>query len=200
MPIAKSISLAAHTMIPLEDLGKLQSRYQSMKLAERAKTVLQDAQPALVAAEKIIELLREHAHTPRIINRLRSDSPLISKMRSCEARNVLLDGKVDFLESAANKIASWRKTMQRVATGEGVREIAGKEAIPSNDPLAMAVFGISHLGHYLSIVQLIITDLAHAEKAKAPTGEWSLRVAEMRRCATVISDYEFAAGLTAAVS
>ncbi|NBX03531.1 MAG: hypothetical protein EBR02_05655 [Alphaproteobacteria bacterium] len=189
-------------MIPLEDLGALQTRYQPMKLAERAKTVLVDAQPALLAAERILTKLKDHSHTIRVISRLRADGSLINKMRACEARNVLLDSKVDFMDTTMNKIAAWRKTMQRVAKGEGIHTNAnGKEYIPSSDPMAIAVFGISNLGHYLSIAQLIIADVAHADKVdKLPTSEWTACVAEMRRCATVIGDYEFATGFTAVVN
>ena len=184
-------------MIPLEDLGKLQTRYQAMKLAARAAAVLSDAEPAMQVAERILQKLAEEKQTARAISRLASDSPLIARMRSCEARGVLMDTKTDFIQSTINKMAAWRKTMQRVSQGEGVAtNSAGKEFIPSSDPIAMAVFSISHLGSYLSIAQLIISEIAKADKGNL---EWSNAVAEMRRCATVITDYDFAVGLTAQV-
>lgn len=184
--------------IPLEDLNLLQARYKPMGLAARAGAVLRDAAPALETAERILAKLEEHKQVGKAIEKLRADHSLIHRMRSCEARNVLLDDKSDFIQASRNKIASWRKTMQRVADGEGVLvNGGGKEYIPSSDPIAMAIFGISHLGHYLSIAQLIIADISKSDNSLAD--EWKAAVAEMRRCATVISDYEFAAALTGQV-
>ena len=184
-------------MIPLEDLGLLQTRYQNLSISARAGAVLKDAEPALVAAERILHKLSEHKATSKAIGKLASDSPLIARMRSCEARGVLMDNKADFIHTTHNKIASWRKTMLRVSQGEGVAvSSSGKEYIPSSDPVALAVYGISHLGQYLSITQLIISEISKLEKEVL---EWSSAGAEMRRCATVITDYEFAAGLTSQV-
>jgi hypothetical protein len=181
-------------MIPLEDLGKLNARYQALDFVARARQVLHDAEPALRVAEHILDMLAAHEKTPSIIAHLRSDGSLIARMRSYEARGVLMDGNNNFIDAALHKIAAWRKTMQRIAAGEGVEKSAsGIEYIASSNPVAMAVFSISHLSHYLSITQLIIAEVARAEKGSL---QWSHAIAEMRRCATVIADYEHASGFS----
>lgn len=197
MAVAASVGQFSSGMIPLEDLGKLNARYQALDFISRARQVLHDAEPALRVAEQILRTLAAHEKTPSIIAHLRSDGSLISRMRNCEARGVLMDGNNDFINATLHKIASWRKTMQRIAAGEGVEKSAsGIEYIASSNPVAMAVFSISHLSHYLSITQLIIADLSRIDKSSP---NWNHAIAEMRRCATVIADYEHASGFSTQV-
>lgn len=183
--------------IPLEDFGLLQARYATMSLATRAQTVLVDAEPALQAAERILVSIADHAQINAVFDHLRNNHALVGKMRASEARQALADTSNDFIQVTRHKLASWRKTMERISLGEGIaRNAASKEYIIGNEPIALAVAGISSLSSYLAIVQLAIGELAKRDTTN--TG-WAMNLAEIRRCATVLSDYEHASNLTTQV-
>jgi|GEM_PF-2137749 len=184
--------------IPLEDFGVLQSRYQNVKLAERARMVIADAEPALKAAERILDLISQNAHAAKAFQSLRANHALVGKMRVSEARHSLGDSTVDFVQITRHKLAVWRKTMERVANGEGIAvNSAGKEYIPGSEPVALAIASIVGISNYLSIVQLAIGEVAKLDNSDI--NYWQTSLAEMRRCATVLSDYEQAACLVGQV-
>lgn len=175
--------------MPLEDFGQLQARYQGLPLANRAGTVLKDAAPALQAAEHILQSLSSHPDVKQLFASVRKNSMLIGKMRPSEAKNMLMDSSCDFIEGTLHKLAAWKKTMERISSGESISKENGKEFIPNTAPLALAIIGSTSIGNYLSVVQLALMELSKKDTSHATT------VAEMRRCSTVLSDYENACGI-----
>ena len=181
--------------VKLEEFGQMQARYEALKLPARAEAVLKDAMPALEAAEKLLTELASQAKIKQAFDKLRKNSLLTGKMRASEARNLLLDPADDFIAAARRRLAAWRKTMERVAQGEGVANTGGKDFIKRDEPVALAIAGSSGLASYLSIIQLAAAELAKLEgKTTLPPG-----VAELRRCATILSDCESASGIAASV-
>lgn len=173
----------------------MQARYEALKLPARALVVLKDALPALDTAEAILAGLAAQAKIKQAFDKLRKNSLLTGKMRASEARNLLMDPADDFIAAARRKLAAWRKTMERIGEGEGVSNTGGKDFIPHDAPVAMAVAGSAGIAGYLSIIQLAAAELTKMEgKTTLPSS-----VAELRRCATILSDCESASGIPAAV-
>lgn len=184
--------------IPLEDFGVLQARYNSLPLSKRAQTVLDDARPALEAAEHILHILETYPQTAQAFERLRNNHALVGKMRATEARQALCDSSHDFVQLTRHKLSAWRRTMQRVAEGEGIAvNASSKEYIIGSEPIAIAIAAISSMSHYLAIVQLAIGELVKMDNTHP--SQWPSSLAEMRRCATVLSDYEHASSLNTQV-
>ncbi len=183
--------------LPLEDFGTLQKRYQSMTIPKRAKAMLQDAAPALNMADNVINALQTNPKIRTTIEKIRKNTVLTSKMRPSEARNMLLDGNTDFIDTSRKKLLAWRKTMERLADGEGVINEAGMEYVPGHAPVALAFACISTTVQYLSILQLALMDLAKTDSKNADKHRANL--AKIRRCATLISDCENASGISAQV-
>jgi len=176
-------------MRPLEGFDVLQSRYQALGLAGRAQEVLKDAEPALQAAEHVLNLLSEHPSSKKLFTGLRGNSLLIGKMRASEAKNMLMDASCDFIEGTRHKLAAWRKTIERLGSGEAIMSEGGKEFIPGHAPLALALIGNACVSNYLSIIQLAFAELAKTDST------YSATISEIRRCATVLSDCEVASGI-----
>jgi hypothetical protein len=184
-------------MLPLADFGELQQRYQSMALPRRARAVLADAEPALRIADQVLAGLHS---TPKIhgtLETIRKNTVLTSKMRPSEARNMLMDGNADFIDTARRKLQAWRKTMERLAGGEGVINEAGLEYVPGHAPVALALACISTTVQYLSIIQLALDNLAKSDARNA--AKHLSNLAKIRRSATLISDCENASGISAQV-
>lgn len=176
----------------LEDFGQLQSRYQSLPLTHRAQAVLADADTALRTADRILGNLAANKKIGEVFERIRNNSVTTSKMRPSEAKNMLLDSNNDFLDIARHKLAVWRKTMERIAQGEGILfDPKNKEYISSHVPLAMAISSASTVCMYLSTIQLVYTELAKIDPSQAH--KYSLDAAKVRRCSTFLSDCEIAA-------
>lgn len=184
-------------MPDLIDFGLLQSRYQGMKLAHRAKAVLHDAEPALHAVENILQFLEDSPQTKDIFDSLRNNNELLGKMRASEAKNKLIEDKGNFLRDTRQKLAAWQKTMERLGDGEDVRVESGKEYIPAKAPVAMAIIGSASASNYLLIVQLALMNLLKTDPANGNV--YKTKIAELRRCATVLSDCEHASGIQALV-
>ena len=183
--------------VRLEDFGALQLRYQSLQLAKRAQMVLDDAEPALHAAEEILRNLSTNAHTKQAFLNIRRNVLLADRMRPSEARTMLMDANSDFINGARHKLAAWRKTMERLGTGEDIRIEQGREYIPGDAPLAMAIAGNSLVSSYLSIIQLVLTELKKIDAASL--AHYNALTAEMRRCSTVLSDCEIASAIASVV-
>jgi hypothetical protein len=183
--------------IPLMDYEKLRQRYQSLGPAGRAAAVLEDAAPALGIAEDILQKLQASNAIKQTFANVRRNSMIAGKMRPSDARDLMLDSNSDFIAATLHKLAAWRKTLERLSLGEGVVMEAGRETIAGTSPMAMALGGNSCVSHYLSIVQLALTELLKTDRKNAVTLRTQL--SEIRRCATVLSDCENAsafAGLT----
>jgi hypothetical protein len=181
--------------IKLEDFGQMQARYEALKLPARAGAVLKDATQALDAAEALLMGFAEHKNIKQAFDKLRKNSLLTGKMRASEARTMLLDPSDDFIAGTRRKLAAWRKTMERVSQGEGVTNTGGRDFIPHDAPVALAVAGSFGVAAYLSIIQLAAAELAKIEgKTTLPPS-----VAELRRCATLLSDCESASGIPGCV-
>jgi len=183
--------------VRLEDFGALQLRYQSLQLAKRATMVLEDAEPALNAAEDILKTLAANTHIKQAFLNIRRNQLLTDRMRPSEARTMLMDANSDFINGARHKLAAWRKTMERVSAGEDIRVEQGREYIPGDAPLAMAIAGNSLVSSYLSIIQLVLAELKKIDVANI--ANYTSVTAEMRRCATVLSDCEIASAIASVV-
>ena len=183
--------------IPLMDYGKLQERYQSLRLIQRAEAVLQDAEPALKIAEDIVRSLATINAMKQVFVKIRKNSMIAGKMRPSDARDLMLDNTSDFIAGTLHKLAAWRKTMERVMLGEGIVMSNNKEYIPANSSLAIAIGGNSCVSNYLSVIQLALHELLRTDKKNAV----ALRgyISDMRRCATILSDCENAAAIAALV-
>lgn len=184
-------------MLALTDFGALQERYRKLSVADRARTALDDAEPALKAAEALLKDLASHAKAAHVIEDLRKNMALTGKMRASEAKTTLMDTKNDFIEATRHKLAAWRKTMERLAGGEGIVKGDKQEFIPNNEPVAAALISMAATGGYLAIIQLVFSGLAKADKKHA--GDHQANVARIRRAATLISDCETASGIGALV-
>ena len=183
--------------LPLTDFGTLQQRYQSMPIPKRAAAMLKDAEPALRTADHVLANLETNPKIRLVLEKMRKNAMLTSKMRPSEARNMLMDGNADFLEMARKKLLAWRKTMERLADGEGVLNEAGVEYVPGHAPVALAFACITTTVQYLSIMQIALMELAKADAKHADKHRTNL--AKIRRSATLISDCEHASGISAQV-
>jgi hypothetical protein len=181
----------------IEDFGHLQTRYQSLTLASRAAAVLADAEPALQTAERILGTLAESKQTKEAFDRLRKNSLLIGKMRPSDAKVMLMDSTCDFVAETTRKVGAWRKTMERLSKGEAIMMENNKEFISMEQPLAMAVQACMGLSGYIAIVQLALTEMAKLDAPNA--NKYASMTSEIRRCATVLSDYENASSFQAMV-
>ncbi len=181
----------------IEDFGLLQARYQPMKVSARAKAVLEDAQPALQVAERVLNALSSLTETKASFDKLRKNGMLMGKLRPSDARVALMDSSCDFIKETTRKLATWRKTLERLAAGEGVGADSQKDYIRSDEPVALAVAGAIGISNFISIVQLALMDISKLDSKNAAT--YSVMTAEIRRCATVLSDYENAAAFQSLV-
>ncbi len=178
--------------IKLEDFGELTQRYQALSLPRRAQAVLMDAEVALKTADRILSRLSAHPSIGEAFSRIRANAQLVGKMRPSEARNILTDSSTDFIDVARHKLAVWRKTMERIAQGEGILfDHQRREYISSQVPLAMAITSASTASTYLSVIQLVFQELEKMHSAEAHAHQ--VDAAKIRRCATFLSDCENAA-------
>jgi len=195
--MAKQPSASTPAFPALEDFGKLQARYEPMPLAARATAVLHDAEPAIATCEQLLAELAEHPKAAQIFAVIRGNPVLVGKMRASEAKNTLLDSSNDFIAVTVHKLSSWQKTMSRIATGEGIVKENGKEHIPSDAPVALALFSANALESYLAVIQLALGELAKVDEKD--TAHHQSSIAKIRRCATLISDYDNASALRAVI-
>jgi len=195
--MAKQPSISTSAFPALEDFGKLQARYEPLSLAKRAAAVLHDAEPAVATCEQLLAELAEHPKAGQVFAVIRGNPILVGKMRASEAKNTLLDSSNDFIVATLHKLSSWRKTLSRIAAGEGIAKENGKEHIPSDAPVALALFSVNALESYLSVIQLALGELAKIDD-KGATHHQS-NIAKIRRCATLISDYDHASALRAVI-
>jgi hypothetical protein len=188
MQNSAAIQSSGLSSMKLEDFGQLQVRYQALPIAARAKAILEDAAPALQTAQRIIAGLNDQPDMKKIFDKIRKNSMLIGKMRPSDARVALMDKSCDFLKDASHKLSAWQKTMERLSQGEAIASEGGKEYIKSDEPLALLVASTGSISSYMSIIQLALMEISRADKANA--GAYVSMTAEMRRCSTVLSDYE----------
>lgn len=182
---------------PLADFGQLQQRYQSVTLAQRAQMVLADAQPALQIAESILQKLAGSNPVKQVLAKMRGNALLAGKMRPSGARDLMIDGSADFIAGSLHKLAAWRKTMERLGSGEDIVSIGGRETVPAASPLALAIAGNACVSNYLSVVQLALSELIRNDRKNATS--YRALLSDIRRCATVLSDCEYASGIASLV-
>lgn len=181
----------------LEDFGELQARYKAMKLAERGKAVIAYAEPALQTADRMLAELAGH-DMKKIFAAIRKNAAIAGKMRPSGAKNMLMDASSDFLEGTCHKLAAWRRTMERVSQGEDIVSDKGREYIPMDAPLALALHGIADISSYLSVIQLALMEMAKQDAGNADAHRSAIN--SIRRCATLLSDCENASGIAASIS
>lgn len=179
--------------VKIEDFGELQARYAMLSLTKRAEAVLYDAEPALRTAEDILVKIAGNKHVQQALVNIRKSLPLIGKLRPSEAKNILVDPGNDFIESTRRKLAAWRKTMERLKAGEGIEISGGKEILPGNSAVALAILGNSSVSSYLSIVQVALGETVRLDGKNASA--YAKTTAQIRRCATILSDCEIASDI-----
>lgn len=179
--------------VKLEDFGELQARYLAMGLAKRATAVLYDAEPALKTADEILTKLSTNKHVQLALANIRRSLPLIGKLRPSEAKNILVDPSTDFIDSTRKKLAAWRKTMERLAQAEGIEMRDGRECLPPDSAIALAILGNGSVSSYLSIIQVVLGETVRVDGKNATA--YAKTTAQVRRCATVLSDCEIASDI-----
>lgn len=184
---------AASSLLSLPDFGKLQDKYQSLSIAARAHAVLGDSAAVIEVALGILGDLSTHPKMPQALVAIRSNAALIGKMRHCEAKSMLLDESTDFIDATVRKLLSWQKTMERISHGEGIAIERSGEYISERMPVAGALISAGGTDNYLAVIQLLLTELARIDSRHAAAHRSNL--AKIRRCATLISDYDNAASL-----
>ncbi len=194
MPVQMSVSAAFPA---LEDFGALQARYQPLPLTQRAQAVLHDAKPALDTCAQLLSELAAQPTIEQIFDSVRNNPLLVGKMRPSEAKAALLDGNNDFIAVVTNKLASWQKTMERLGAGEGILMENKREYIQGDAPVAMALLSVSALDSYLAVIQIALGELAKIDPDSA--SQHQSAIAKIRRCATLLSDYDSAAALRAVI-
>jgi hypothetical protein len=177
----------------LEDFGALQSRYQPLTLSKRALAVLSDAEPVLHTCEQLLGELAEHPDIKKVFDAVRKNPQLTGKMRVSEAKNILMDADNDFIALTLHKLSAWQKTMQRLGAGEGISMENNKEYIPGDVPVALALLSVNGVGAYLGVIQMALAELAKIDTKNAMHHQSN--IAKIRRCSTLISDYDSASCL-----
>jgi len=176
-------------MMPIENFSDMQSRYQMLPLANRASAVITDAQPAISAAQRIINNLTAQPKLEQAIINLRNNSILTSRIRASEAKSILMDTSIDFMQMASGKITAWSKTLQLIASGKTKATL-----IKDNIPEHLSIAGVSS---YLPLIKLVIIELSKLDKDNNDTYEAML--SEIRRATTILSDCECASELNSVV-
>lgn len=183
-------SAASSLSMPIENFGDMQARYGMLPLASRASAVLADADPVMTNIKRILASLVEQPEISKAINNLRKNSLIISRIRASEAKTVLMDDSVDFIQATAKKLTGWHKTIWLISKGE-TKATLMKENIPEH----LSMTGGSA---YLAMIKLIIPELAKLDK-KYPSSHYDTMLAELRRCTTVLSDCECASEMNSVV-
>jgi hypothetical protein len=191
-------SSLSHSSLQIECFDRLQERYQSLGLAARAELALRDAEPALQAADAILQKLAKNKNLDAALADIRKNFILAGKMRPSEARNLLLDASADFIEATRHKLAAWSKTMLRLSQSEGIAIENGRECISRNAPIALAIAGNACVSSYLSMLQMVIAALTKVDSKHAKS--YGQMTVEIRRCSTVLGDCESASGIAASVN
>jgi hypothetical protein len=181
----------------LEDFGALQARYQPLPLSKRALAVLRDAEPALTTCGKLLNELSQQPAVSQVFDTVRNNPLLIGKMRPSEAKNALMDKGSDFIAVVAHKLGAWQKTMERIGAGEGILVENKKEYIQGDAPVAIALLSVSALDAYLAVIQVALAEMAKVDAASA--SHYQSTIAKIRRCATLLSDYDSASALRAVI-
>ncbi len=176
-------------MMPIENFGEMQSRYQMLPLANRASAVISDAQPAISAAHRIISSLSAQPKLEQAIANLRNNSLLTSRIRASEAKSALMDSSIDFIQMADGKITSWNRTLQLIASGKTKATL-----IKDNIPEHISIIGVSS---YLPLIKLVVIELSKLDKDNGDAYERML--SEIRRATTILSDCECASELNSVV-
>lgn len=184
-------------VLALEDFGKLQDKYRSLGLAARAHAVLDDSSVVMQVAFQILNDLTQHPKTKQAFMAIRADMMLMGKMRPSEAKTVLMDDGADFIGATTHKLLAWQKTMARISQGEGIVKEKGEEFIPNRVAVAAALASVGAIDGYLGVIQLVLTELSRLDEKNADTHKSYL--AKIRRCATLISDYDNASLIRSAV-
>ena len=184
--------------LQIADFSELQARYSNQGIAKRAQMVIADAAPALQAANDILDTLTKHPQLKQALVNIRKNILLAGKIRASEARNLLMDASSDFMEGTRHKLAAWLKTMQRLSGGEGIAVKNGREYIPNLEPMALAVIGNGSVSNYLSMLQLVVTELAKIDEKNAP--QYASLTSAIRRCATVLGDCENASAIITSIN
>lgn len=190
MPTANS----ALASVKLADFDTLQARYLPLALPERARAMLEDAIPALTLAVEILNKLHTHKLAEQSIANLRKSLPLMGRIRPSEAKNHLQDSGSDFIRTTLHKLAAWQKNLERISAGEGIIEQNGRAIMEADSPVALAYLSNQGIGNYLSIIQLVLGELSRLDGKNA--SQYAKTTAQLRRCATVLSDCEIASGVT----
>ncbi len=189
---------AVTAALAVTDFGKLQARYQALAVAARAQAALEDAKPALQAAQSILDALSPNPKAALAFDHIRKNPAIVGKMRASEAKTALMDPGNDFIQATTHKLAAWGKTMERVGQGEGVVKDAKREYIPAHMPVAAAVATMNTASGYLAVIHLALNEISKIDSKHA--GEHQASAAKIRRCATLISDCETASGIGSLVN
>ena len=176
---------ASH-MIALSDYGELQTCYAGMSPVERAQAVYDHAEPSVRLALGLLDVIAGLPDCHTAITQLRANDEIMRRLRHNEARATLLDAKVDYLAVCAQKLLAWHQAIRRVAIGEAV-----------NTDNALGIILQAHQGvsAYLSLVPLILGEMSHIDAQHA--SQYAKATAQLRRCATMISDCETASDIMA---
>ena len=168
----------------IENFEAMQARYQMLPLAGRALAVITDAKPALTIAQRILTDLSKQPKLKQALANLRNNSILIARIRASEAKSSLMDESVDFIHTAEQKLDIWNKTLNTIANGNT------KATLEKNNSNEKHIVNASG---YLSLIKLVVIELASLDKNNQPA--YDTMLSEIRRCTTILSDFECASEL-----
>jgi len=176
-------------VMKIENFGDMQTRYKTMRLNDRAKAVIDDADAAVTLTKNILGELEKSKQTAEALSKLRNNAFIISRIRTSEAKSALMDESVDFIKTSYQKLVKWQKTLEHIAQGK-TKAVIVKETVPEH----LTVAGASS---YLALVKLVIQELIKLDEKNKE--KYDSMLAELRRCTTIISDCEYASEMNSVV-
>lgn len=185
----KTKHIADFPVMPINNFGDLQMKYLSLSVPNRAAEVLSDAEQAFNIISDILAELAKEQKTVQAISNLRKNDLIISRIRPSEAKSMLMDDSLDFINLTSKKLSNWYKFLQSVSNGNARATIIQRNLLGQ--------YSITSISNYLALVKLIIPEITKLDSANKDNYDSIL--ASLRRAITIISDCEYASELNSVV-
>ena len=185
----KTKHIADFPVMPINNFGDLQMKYLSLSVPNRAAEVLSDAEQAFNIISDILAELAKEQKTVQAISNLRKNDLIISRIRPSEAKSMLMDDSLDFINLTSKKLSNWYKFLQSVSNGNARATIIQRNLLGQ--------YSITSISNYLALVKLITPEITKLDSANKDNYDSIL--ASLRRAITIISDCEYASELNSVV-